>query len=472
MFIIRQNGVILLYFINDMVKKARELNTSILFVCDTGDTRWERLITYLKRKGANILSTAGAREAYDVLRKHPINVMVVDYDLSDIKGLHLLKKAKKLQAHIELIFLSEKASLSKAIEAMRGGAYDFYEFPINARLIMTVIEKAIEKQGLSVEKTELEQRVREKFDSGKIVGRSKAMQHVLDIVGSISAKNVNILLTGETGSGKEMIANAIHYNSPRSSKPFIGINCAALSEGVLESELFGHEKGSFTGAVAKRIGRFELADGGTLFLDEVGDLPLSTQVKLLRVLQERSFERVGGNDQIKVDVRVLAATHRDLKRLTSEGKFREDLYYRLNVVHIDVPPLRDRKDDIPVLVSSFIQKFNDEKNYGIKGISRDVMQILLNYKWPGNVRELENAIESAMALSTTDVIEAKYLPSFLLMTKPQDIDFYQIPQNLTLQEIEEEIISQTLAKTGGNKTKAAKLLCIGLRTLQRRVKDI
>ncbi len=297
------------------------------------------------------------------------------------------------------------------------------------------------------------------------------MQHVLDIVGSISSKNVSILLTGETGSGKEMIANAIHYNSQRSSKPFIGVNCAALSEGVLESELFGHEKGSFTGAVAKRIGRFELADGGTLFLDEVGDLPLGTQVKLLRVLQERSFERVGGNEQIKVDVRVIAATHQDLKRLINEGKFREDLFYRLNVVHIDVPPLRARKDDIPLLISSFIQKFNDEKDYGIKGITRDAMQILLNYKWPGNVRELENATESAMALSTTGVIEAKYLPSFLLMTKPQDIDFYQIPQNLTLQEMEEEIISQTLAKTGGNKTKAAKLLGIGLRTLQRKVKD-
>ena len=455
-----------------MIKKDRHLNATILFVGQRGDRGWERLNSYFKRKGARIVRAYSSKETYDMLRKTPVNIIIADYDHSDIKGPVLLKKIKQLRPHVELIFLSKKATLSKAIETLREGAYDFYEFPVNTRLILAVIEKAIEKQTLSIEKTALEQKVRERFDPGRIIGRSKAMQHVLDIVGSISAKNVNILLTGETGTGKEMIANAIHYNSPRALKPFMGVNCAALSEGILESELFGHEKGSFTGAVSRRIGRFEIADGGTVFLDEVGDLPPSIQVKLLRVLQEKSFERVGGNDQIKVDVRVIAATHRNLKQLIDEGKYREDLFYRLNVVHITLPHLRDRKDDIPRLVSSFIQKFNDEKQYGIKGVSREAMQILLNYNWPGNIRELENAIESAMALSSTDVIEAKYLPSFLLMTKPQDIDFYQIPQNLTLQEMEEEIISQTLAKTGGNKTKAAKLLGISVRTLQRNVKDL
>lgn len=454
-----------------MVKKEPDLNATILFVSERGDMRWERLHSYLKRKGATIICTHSSKETYEVLRKTPVSIIIADYDHGDIKGPGLLKKAKLLRPHAELIYLSKKASLSKAIETLREGAYDFYEFPVSTRLILAVIEKAIEKETLSIAKTALEQKVRELFNPGKIIGRSKAMQHVLDIVGSISAKNVTILLTGETGTGKEMIANAIHYNSRRASKPFIGVNCAALSEGVLESELFGHEKGSFTGAISKRIGRFELADSGTVFLDEVGDLPLSIQVKLLRVLQDKTFERVGGNDRIKVDVRVIAATHRNLKQLIDEGKFREDLFYRLNVVHINLPPLRDRKDDIPLLVSSFIHKFNDEKEYGIRGISREAMQILLNYRWPGNVRELENAIESAMALSTTNIIEAKYLPSFLLMTKPQDIDFYQIAQNLTLQEMEQELISQTLAKTGGNKTKAAKLLGIAVRTLQRRVNN-
>jgi DNA-binding NtrC family response regulator len=444
----------------------------MLVVSKQDDERWEELTSYLKRKGAKVYTSSIAKEAYSIIKKYPINIVIIEYDFSKINVFSLLKNIKKQFPHVEIIFLSAEATLSKAIEAMREGAYDFYEFPVNKRLLTAVIEKAVEKQALHVDKIKLEEKVRERFNLGKIVGRSKAMQHVITKVSSVAPKDVNVLLIGETGTGKEMVAQAIHYNSPRAPKPFIGVNCAALSEGVLESELFGHEKGSFTGAVTKRLGRFELADGGTLFLDEIGDLPLSVQVKLLRVLQERSFERVGGNNSIKVDVRVIAATHQNLKQLISEGKFREDLYYRLNVVNIELPPLRNRKEDIPLLVSSFINKFNEEKNYDINGISRSAMQILLNYKWPGNVREMENAIESAMALGTTNVIEAKYLPSFLLLTEPEDIDFYQIPQNLTLKEIENEIITQTLAKTGWNKSKAAKILGIGLRTLQRKVKDV
>jgi DNA-binding NtrC family response regulator len=411
-------------------------------------------------------------ETYKVIKKHPINIMIVDYDHPKIKGLSLLKKTKELKPHIEIIFLSEKSTLSKAIEAMREGAYDFYEFPINTRLITAVIEKAIEKQTLFIEKKELERQIKEKFDFGKIIGRSKSMQHVLEVVSSVAPKKANVLIYGETGTGKEMIGHAIHYNSQISSKPFIKVNCAAFSEGVLESELFGHEKGAFTGAVTKRIGRFELAHGGTLFLDEVGDIPLSTQIKLLRVLQEKEFERVGGNETIRVDVRVIAATNQNLRKLIEDGKFREDLYYRLNVVHIELPPLRERKDDIPLLVSFFIHKLNEEKDYHIKGITKDAMQILLNYKWPGNVRELENAVESAMALAAKDIIEAKYLPAFLMLISPRDTDFFQIPQNLTLDQIEKEIIQLALEKTRGNRTKAAQLLGIGLRTLQRRVKEL
>ena len=355
---------------------------------------------------------------------------------------------------------------------MKEGAYDFYEFPVNMRLLITVIGKAIEKQSLFIEKSELERKVKERFNFGKLVGRSKAVQHVIEIVGSVAPKNVNILLSGETGTGKEMIANAIHYNSPRSSKPFIKVNCAAFNEGVLESELFGHEKGAFTGAITKRIGRFELAHGGTIFLDEIGDISLSTQIKLLRVLQEREFERVGGNETIKVDVRVIAATNHNLKRLIDEEKFREDLYYRLNIVHVEMPPLRERKDDIPLLASYFINKLNEEKDYRIKGITKEAMQILLNYQWPGNVREMKNSIESAMALSERNIIEAKYLPSFLLLNQTNNSDFYQLPQTLTLNGFEKEIIRLTLEKTGGNKSQAAKLLGIGLRTLQRRTKEL
>lgn len=455
-----------------MVKKSLELNVTILVVCEKGDKRWERLIAYFKSKGAILQSASTARETYDILKKHHVNIMIVDYDLSDVNGLKLLRRTKSLRPHVELIFLSEKVTLSKAIEAMREGAYDFYEFPINSRLILAMIEKAIEKQTLYVEKTELERRVKERFDFGKIIGRSKAMQHVMEIVGSVAPKNVNILLTGETGSGKEMIANAIHFNSPRSAKPFIKVNCAAFSEGVLESELFGHERGAFTGAITRRVGRFELADGGTIFLDEIGDITLSTQIKLLRVIQEKEFERVGGNETIKVDVRIIAATHQDLKMLIEEKRFREDLYYRLNVVYIELPSLRQRKDDIPLLASFFIHRFNEEKDYQIKGITNEAMQILLNYEWPGNVREMENAIESAMALAEKNIIEAKYLPSFLLLTQPQNSQFYQVPQDYTFVEIEKEIIRQALEKKGGNQTRTAKMLGIGRRTLQRKLKEM
>jgi len=448
------------------------MDNQILYIAEKGNPEEKRILSYLKRKGITVLTAHRAHDAYNLLRQHSISVIIADYHIPKSNPLTFLKSVMKIKPHVEVIFLSEKVTLNKAIEALKVGAYDFYESPVNMRLLLAVIEKAMEKQVIHLDKIELERKVKERFNIGKIVGRSKSMQYVIDIVSSVAPKNATVLLTGETGTGKEMVAQAVHYNSPRASKPFIGVNCAALSEGVLESELFGHEKGAFTGAITRRVGRFELADGGTLFLDEVADMPYSTQVKLLRVLQERFFERVGGNESIKIDVRIIAATNHDLKKLIMEGRFREDLYYRLNVVHIELPSLRQRKDDIPLLVSSFIQKFNEEKGYQIKGITREAMQILMNYKWPGNVRELENAIESAMALSMQDVIDAKFLPSFLLMTKPQNLDFFQLPQNLTLEEIEREVIAQTLLKTGGNKSKAAKLLGIGLRTLQRKTKDL
>lgn len=448
------------------------METNILVVADQKKAEWGRITAYLKKKGGIIQTATSVSDVYKILRRDLVNIVLADYHFPKIKGLNLLKKIKAIKPHVEIIFLSERIALLKAIKALKEGAYDFYEFPVNMRLLLTVIEKAIEKQSLYIEKIALERKVKERFNFGKIVGRSTAMQNVIEIISSVAPKNVNILLEGETGTGKEMIASAIHYNSPRSSKPIIKVNCAAFNEGVLESELFGHEKGSFTGAITKRIGRFELANGGTIFLDEIGDLSLGTQIKLLRVLQEKEFERVGGNETIKVDVRVIAATNQNLKKLIEEGKFREDLYYRLNVVHIELPSLRERKEDIPLLVSYFINRLNEEKGYEIKGITKETMQILLNYQWPGNVRELENALESAMALAERDIIEAKYLPAFLLLTQPQNGEFYHIPQNLTLGEMEKEIIRFTLEKTGGNKTQASRLLGIGLRTLQRKTKEL
>lgn len=448
------------------------MERNILIIRTYHDSEWEELKDYInKRKRFFVREAFSIKESVTIIRNEQIHIVIADYDLPR-DAIKLLKKIKSLNPFVEVIFLSGEVSLTKGIAAMKAGAYDFYEFPVNKRLLMTVVNKALEKQALYFEKTELEQCLQDKFDFSNIIGKSKSIQHVMRVVSSIAHKKVSILITGETGTGKELIASAIHYNSPRADKALIKVNCAAFNEGVLESELFGHEKGAFTGAIATRLGRFELSDGGTIFLDEVGDLSPNIQIKLLRVLQEREFERVGSSETRKIDVRVIAATNSNLRALIEEAKFREDLFYRLNVVNIEMPALRDRREDIPLLVSYFINKLNHDKDYTIKGITNEAMRILLNYQWPGNVRELENAIESAMALTEGSLIDAKYLPSFLLLSPAELKDFYQIPHNLTLQEVENEIIAQTLIKTGGNKSKAAKLLGIGLRTLQRKTKGI
>jgi len=448
------------------------MSANVMLISPVNRPEWKGLLSGIKKSGFNVIRARSADEAFDVLRNERVKVLIAEYELPGTAGLEFLRKARSVDPDVEVIFLSERASLPVAIEAMKAGAYDFYEIPVNSQLLIAVIEKADEKHSLILEKSELERKVKEKYGLKTLVGSSKAITNVMDTVSSITRRNVNVLLTGPTGTGKEMIANAIHYNSLRSSGPFIRASCAAYNEGVIESELFGHEKGAFTGAVTKRVGRFELADKGTLFLDEVGDIPMSTQVKLLRVLQEKEFERVGGNRTINVDVRVVAATNGDLKALVDKGTFREDLYYRLNVVHINVPSLSERMDDIPLLVSHFIGKLNEEKDYGIKGISSDAINMLMNYRWPGNVRELENAIESAMALTEGETIECRFLPSFLLMQTPAESEFYQIPRDMPLSGMEKEIIKLSLERTGGNRTAAARQLGIGLRTLQRKLKEM
>ncbi len=449
------------------------LTISALILRQSEARDWKDMSGYLGNvPSIYVRETADVEEALQIIDGKKVDIVLADYDLSGTNPLTLLRHIRGLKPHVEVIFFSHKASLSRAIESMKAGAFDFYEFPVNPRLIRAVMEKAAEKQTLYFEKKQLEQRVREQFDYGNIIGRGKAMREMLNRIASVAPKNVNVLITGETGTGKEMVANAIHFNSPRSGRPYVKLNCSVFNEGVLESELFGHEKGAFTGALSQRTGRLELADGGTVFLDEVGDMPLATQVKLLRVLQEKEFERVGGNQAVRVDVRVIAATHQDLRQLALEGRFREDLYYRLNVVHLHLPPLRERKEDIPLLVNHFIAKLNEEKGYGIRGVANQAMQILLNYRWPGNVRELENALESAMALAEGEMIEARYLPSFLFLSDARDTDYFMIPKDLRLDEIETEIIRMTLDRTGGNKTRAAQLLGIGLRTLQRKAKQI
>jgi len=354
---------------------------------------------------------------------------------------------------------------------MKLGAFDFIEKPINPRVISLLVERALEKQTLILQNRDLRSRLEDKFHFKNVIGRSERMVKIFELIRHIAPYDISVLIMGESGTGKELIANAIHYNSPRASMAFIKVSCASLSEGIIESELFGHEKGAFTGAIASRKGRFELAHQGTLFLDEVEDIPPATQIKLLRVLQEGEFERVGGNKTIRVNIRIIAASNRDLQEAVKEGRFREDLYYRLNVVNIKLPPLRDRRDDIPFLVNFFVEKYNRKYRMKVKGVSQKAMNLFTDYEWTGNVRELENTLESILVINSPDVIDVQHLP-------PEMRDFKQRPEVIlikigtSLEEVEREVLIQTLRATKGNKRKAAQLLGINVRTIHRKMEGI
>jgi len=333
------------------------------------------------------------------------------------------------------------------------------------------LERALEKQTLILQNRELRSRLEDKFHFKNIIGRSGGMVRIFELIRHIAPYDSSVLIIGESGTGKELIANAIHYNSPRASMPFIKVSCASLSEGIIESELFGHEKGAFTGAVMSRKGRFELAHQGILFLDEVEDIPPATQIKLLRVLQEGEFERVGGNKTIKVNLRIIAASNRDLQEEVRGGTFREDLYYRLNVVNIKLPPLRDRRDDIPFLVHYFIEKNNKKYNMKVKGISQKAMNLLTDYEWTGNVRELENTIESVLVVNSPAVIDVQHLPQEIRNFKERT-EVISIKIGTPLEEVEKEMLIQTLRMTKGNKRRAAHLLGINVRTIHRKMEEI
>jgi len=338
-------------------------------------------------------------------------------------------------------------------------------------VISLLVERALEKQTLILQNRDLRSRLEDKFHFKNIIGRSERMVKIFELIRHIAPYDSSVLIIGESGTGKELIANAIHYNSPRASMAFIKVSCASLSEGIIESELFGHEKGAFTGAIASRKGRFELAHQGTLLLDEVEDIPPATQIKLLRVLQEGEFERAGGNKTIRVNIRIIAASNRDLQEAVKEGRFREDLYYRLNVVNIKLPPLRDRRDDIPFLVHFFIEKYNRKYHMKVKGVSQKAMNLLTDYEWTGNVRELENSIESILVINSPAVIDVQHLPQEMRDFK-QRLEVILIKIGTPLEEVEREILIQTLRATKGNKRKAAQLLGINVRTIHRKMEGM
>jgi two-component system response regulator HydG len=440
----------------------------ILVVDDEASAR-SGLEKLLRQAGYEVDTAQDGLQALEVAAERPPDAVVTDLKMPNMDGMALLAKLREQDGDLPVLVATAFGDVSSAIEAMRAGAVDFLTKPIDFDVMTLALERALERRAIRVEAENLRRQLRERDGQGLegLIGASPAMQKVYRVARQVAASRATVLITGESGTGKGELARAIHALSPRAKAPFIALHCAAVPETLLESELFGHERGSFTGADKRRLGRFEQADGGTLFLDEVGEIPALMQVKLLRVLQEKTFERVGGNEPIKVDARLLAATNRDLAADVREGRFREDLYYRLNVVHLDVPPLRLRGGDTLVLANHFLRHFAEENHKNVEGFSEAARTKILGHKWPGNVRELENAIERAVVLGQGTLIEADDLPFELVEHSHGPV---RIPGS-TMAEIEKHAIISTLESVEGSTTRAAELLDISVRTIQYRLSE-
>lgn len=428
----------------------------------------------LAPEGYEIITEDNAFNALRLLREMDLDLVITDMKMPGRNGMELLEEAKEKDPELPVIIMTAYGTIEMAVEAMKKRAYDYITKPFRNEELKLTIKKALELYRLKKENRLLSEALSDRYRYGNIIGKSKPMLKIYDMIGKVAQSRASVMITGPSGTGKELVAKAIHYNNPRKNRPFISINCGALTETLLESELFGHERGAFTGAVAMKKGRFELADGGTLFLDEVGAMPPSLQVKLLRVLQEMEFERVGGTKTIKVDVRILAASNRKLKEDVDGGIFREDLFYRLNVVQIEVPPLKDRIEDIPFLVAHFIEKFQPSKKRKIE-LAPEVWKALYGYSWPGNIRELQNTIERALVLSSHETLSLGDLPDYLVEKKEEKIDFDKIvPLSLSLAEaleqIEEKLIVRALTCSNNVQSKAAKMLGISRHLMHYKLK--
>ncbi len=417
----------------------------------------------LSSEGYEIIAVDSSIQALEHIGNPDLDLVITDMKMPGISGMELLEEIKKINFELPVIVMTAYGTIEMAVNAMKKNAYDYITKPFRNDELKLTIKKALEKYRLVKENRLLNEALSDKYRFGNIIGKSKPMMEIYDLISKVSRSRASVMITGPSGTGKELIANAIHYNSPRRDRPFISINCGALTETLLESELFGHEKGSFTGAIAMKKGRFELADGGTLFLDEVGEMPPPLQVKLLRVLQEMEFERVGGTKTIKVDVRILSASNRDIKDDVVNGLFREDLFYRLNVIHIEVPSLKERGEDIRMLVDHFIDKYRDNENKKIE-ISPEAWKALYNYSWPGNIRELENIIERAVVLNSNGLIRMEDLPGFFMASEQElDIDKFidrGAPLQKTLEQIEEKLIRRALKQCNNVQAQAAEMLGI------------
>jgi DNA-binding NtrC family response regulator len=441
----------------------------ILLAEDDARTR-EGLSRAITREGYRALGAASGAEALAVLSKEPVDLLLTDLRMPGIDGMTLLERVRADFPATVVVIVTGYATVDVAVQAMRNGAYDFLTKPIQLDKLDVLVKHALEARRLTRENRELKLRLRETSGLKQLLGHSSAMDRLRDMIEQVAQTDATVLILGESGTGKELVAEGIHYGGPRADGPLVKVSCAALPEGLLESELFGHERGAFTGARDRHKGRFELAHGGTLFLDEIGDLNQQTQAKLLRALQEQEFERVGGTETLQVDVRLIAATNRDLEGLMAEGTFREDLYYRLNVVVIDVPPLRERIEDVPVLVAHFLRRFARRWGKPAPEITPECLALLCRHPWRGNVRELQHVVESMVVFSKGDSIEAANLPP-AIRGNGRISESDERPAAGTLQDLERQAIAQTLVATGGNKRKAAEILGIGLKTLYRRAQE-
>jgi len=440
----------------------------ILIVDDEKNTR-EGLKWALESQAEEVLLAGDGEEALDILVEETIDLVVSDLKMPKTDGMELLNKIRDDFPEIEFVMLTGHGTIETAVEAMKVGAFDYLIKPVNIEELSILVKRVFEQRDLKRENERLKAQINERYGFENIVGNSAPMQQIFQIIRQVSPTRASVLVDGDTGTGKELVAKAIHFNSTRKNQPFIAVNCGALSQSLLESELFGHEKGAFTGAMKQRAGRFEAANKGTIFLDEIGETTPEFQVKLLRVLQEQEFERVGGSKPIKVDVRIIAATNRDLKKEVDEGRFREDLYYRLNVIKISIPSLKERREDIPLLVHHFLKQFSQENGRNLN-ISPKAMAMLQNFDWPGNVRQLRTMMESICILTTGKEIQPSNLPPDLQGdAEPQH--HLKLSVGITVREAERELIRATLSELNGNKAKAARVLGLGRKTLYRKLEE-
>ncbi|HHM23892.1 MAG TPA: sigma-54-dependent Fis family transcriptional regulator [Bacteroidetes bacterium] len=442
-----------------------------ILVVDDDQLLHEFLVETLRRAGYTVDGAETANDAIEKIKKNPYHLVITDLRLPDRNGLGVLQAAKKINPDMGVIVITAYGTVENAVEAMKVGAFDYLTKPFSADQIEMVVKKFFEYNSLKLENEMLRSQLGHLYGMESIIDRSPKMRRVFRIIRKVAGSRATVLIQGPSGTGKELVAKAIHYNSPRRDKPFVKTNCATLPEGLIESELFGHEKGAFTGAIKRTRGRFEMADGGTLLLDEISEMSLHLQAKLLRVLQEREFEKIGSGETVSVDVRVIATTNRDLKEMVEKGEFREDLYYRLNVVPIQLPPLKERKEDIPLLVEHFIRKYAEENQKPVRRISEEAMRMIMAYDWPGNVRELENTIQRAVVICDGEVITPQHFLTFPELPLGSFTADHWNGETKNLSEVEKKLILQVLQETGGNRTKSAEILGISVRTLRNKIRE-